>query len=77
MEIKSRIERVLLEHKEAGNKISREWLATQLGVSRQTISNYISGRYLPTLDKALKLAKLLDRSVEDLYELVESSVEDE
>lgn len=70
-EVKCKLERVLLEEKEAGRKVNKEWLAKELGVSRQTISNYISGRYYPTLDKCLKLAELLNRKVEDLYELIE------
>ncbi|SHE65919.1 putative transcriptional regulator [Seinonella peptonophila] len=71
MEIKSKLESVLREHKEAGNKISKGWLASELGVSRQSITNYIDGKYYPTLDKALLMARLLDRKVEDIFELKE------
>lgn len=69
--LKPRIERILLEHKESGNKISKQWLADELGVSRQMLSNYLAGKSYPPADKLFKLAHLLNRKVDDLYSFEE------
>lgn len=65
--LKPRIESILLEHKENGNRISKQWLADELGITRQMLFNYLSGKSYPPADKLFKLARLLDRPVDDLY----------
>lgn len=58
---------LLLElRKNAG--MSQEYLARALGVSRQTIVNWESGKSVPTADKAVKLAELFNTTVEKLME---------
>ncbi|XMB68087.1 helix-turn-helix transcriptional regulator [Mycoplasmatota bacterium zrk1] len=42
-------------------------LATILGVTRQTINAIENEKYSPTLELAIKLAQLLDTSVEELF----------
>lgn len=45
---------------------SQEFVARQIGVSRQTIMNWESGENKPNVDKAIKLAKLFGVTVDDL-----------
>lgn len=44
-------------------------LATALGVSRQTIISIEQGRYAPSLDLALRLARHFACPVEELFQL--------
>ncbi len=45
----------------------QEDLADKLGVTRQTINAIENNKYNPTLELAMKLAKLLTVSVEELF----------
>lgn len=45
---------------------SQEELASQLGVSRQSISKWESGSSLPDLDKIIKLSQIFDVSTDYL-----------
>jgi len=51
--------------KEAGFR--QEDMATNLGVSRQTIIAIENNKYDPTLSLAFKLAKLLGTTVDELF----------
>jgi len=51
--------------KQAG--LRQEDLAAQLGVSRQTIIAIENDKYNPTLELAMKLAKLMGKHVEDIF----------
>lgn len=44
-------------------------LAAQIGVSRKTVNTVENGVFVPSTIVALKLARALGRSVEDLFEL--------
>lgn len=55
--------------KEAGFR--QEDMAMKLGVSRQTIIAIENDKYNPTLELAMKIAKLLNRHVEDIFFLEE------
>ncbi|MFS0766013.1 helix-turn-helix transcriptional regulator [Peribacillus phoenicis] len=46
----------------------KKFIAGKLEVSPTQLSNWISGRSFPTIEKAFRLAKLLDVKVDDLYE---------
>ena len=48
-------------------KMTQEDLASKTGVSRQTIISIESGRYVPSLELALKFATLFKCKVEDLF----------
>lgn len=50
------------------SKYRREFILNQLGVSKNTLSNWVSGKTYPTADKMYILADLLDVKVDDLYE---------
>lgn len=49
--------------------LSRQQLADTVGVHLQTIGYIERGEYAPTLALALRLAKALECSVEELYQL--------
>lgn len=49
--------------------LRQEDVANALGVTRQTINAIENEKYNPTLELAMKLAKLLGASVEDIFEL--------
>jgi putative transcriptional regulator len=44
-------------------------LAGKIGVSRQTINAIESNKYVPSTILALKMAKLFDKRVEDIFKL--------
>lgn len=52
--------------------LTQEELARAVHVSRQTINALETGRYRPSTLLALKLASVLDTSVEDLFSLEEA-----
>ncbi|WP_272031240.1 helix-turn-helix transcriptional regulator [Oceanobacillus kimchii] len=45
----------------------REYIQDYMGVSRNTLSSWSSGKHTPKMEDAHKLADLLGVSVEDLY----------
>ena len=47
--------------------LRQEGLANLLGVSRQTIIAIENDKYNPTLELAMKIAKLLGRPVEEIF----------
>jgi len=50
-------------------KVSQEGLAEALGVTRQTIISIEGGRYVPSLELALRAATYFRCKVEDLFGL--------
>lgn len=50
------------------SKYRREFIINELDISKNTLSNWIAGNTYPTIDKAFKLADLLEVKVDDLYE---------
>jgi putative transcriptional regulator len=56
----------LKEYREKA-KLSQEKLAEKTAVTRQTIISIEGGRYTPSLELALKFAKVFDCKVEDLF----------
>ena len=57
-------------------RAERDWsqadLAEKLGVSRQTVNAIETGKYDPSLPLALKIARIFDQPVEDIFELEET-----
>lgn len=49
--------------------LRQEDIANELGVTRQTINAIENDKYNPTLELAMKLARLLNVSVENIFEL--------
>lgn len=50
----------------------RKFIADQVGITQQQLSNWVTGRSYPPIDKAFKLAELLNCTVDDLFEKKES-----
>jgi putative transcriptional regulator len=48
---------------------TQEELAIKLSVTRQTINAIENNKYNPTLELAMKLARLLNITIEDLFEI--------
>ena len=51
----------------AMNDLTQEDLAEKLGITRQTVIAIESGRYLPSLPLAFKIAKLFKVKIEDVF----------
>jgi putative transcriptional regulator len=53
-------------------RAERNWsqakLATELGVSRQTVNAIENGKYDPSLPLAFKLAVLFEMAIEDIFD---------
>ncbi|MCJ8211742.1 helix-turn-helix transcriptional regulator [Mucilaginibacter sp. RS28] len=52
--------------------ITQSQLADAVGVSRQTINSIESNRYVPSTLLALKIARVIKKPVEEIFELEES-----
>lgn len=50
-------------------RLRQEDMAVQLGVSRQTIVAIENDKYNPTLELAMKMARFLNTTVEELFTL--------
>ena len=50
---------------------SREYIKKQMHVSANTLSNWSTGKSIPSVEHLFKLSRLLGVTVEDLYEYVE------
>jgi DNA-binding XRE family transcriptional regulator len=48
-------------------EIKQQELSDKLGVTKQTMSLWVNGKSMPTLETAFKIAKLLDCKVDELY----------
>jgi putative transcriptional regulator len=55
--------------------LTQEQLAGQIGVSRKTVNTVENGVFIPSTVLALKMAKALRASVEELFFLTENSIE--
>jgi len=51
---------------------SQEQLAKEVGVSRQTINALEAAKYVPSTVLALKLSKVLEKNIGELFELDEN-----
>jgi putative transcriptional regulator len=57
------------ELRQAGAGMTQQQLAEAVGVSRQTIIAIEGGRYSPSLEVALKIARTFDHPVEAIFSL--------
>lgn len=57
------------ELRQRGEGMTQQKLAEAVGVSRQTIIAIESGRYSPSLEVALKIAREFGQPVETVFEL--------
>jgi len=61
----------------AKKDLTQEQLAQRVGVTRKTINTIEKGKYVPSTYLALKLSKVLDVTVEELFQLPSDSTETE
>jgi putative transcriptional regulator len=54
------------------NEISQEDLANAVGVTRQSIHSIEKGKFVPSTFLALKLAKFFNKTVEEIFYIVEN-----
>lgn len=47
--------------------MTQQALAATVGVSRQTIISLENGKYSPSIELAFKLARVFEKSIEDLF----------
>ena len=55
----------------AKHRMTQDELATKLNVSRQTLSAIENNKYFPSLELALKIAKIFSCTVDELFSLDE------
>lgn len=55
----------------AERRMTQQQLADAVGVSRQTVNAIESGRFIPSTVLALKVARLYEKPVEDMFSLEE------
>ncbi len=52
--------------------LTQQDLADRVGCSRQTIHSIESSKFVPSVELSLKIAKILNCKVEDIFQLMES-----
>ena len=62
--VKNRLEQIL-----ASRGIKQIWLAEQVGITRQTMSNLVKNRYATSTEIGLKIAYILDMDFNDIFYL--------
>lgn len=55
----------------AKHNMTQQDLADKIGVSRQTINSIESQKYIPSTVLALKISKIFDSKVDEIFELEE------
>ena len=53
------------------NKITQEELASEVGVTRQTITSIENGKYIASLPLAFKIAEFFEMKIEDIFTMEE------
>ncbi|MDJ0654505.1 MAG: helix-turn-helix transcriptional regulator [Xanthomonadales bacterium] len=65
-EIRNQVRRLRFDHGE----MTQQQLADRIGCTRQTIIMLEQGRYVPSLALALRMARVFEVSVDDIFELI-------
>lgn len=61
----------ILKSTRESHGMTQQELAERIGVRRETILHLENNRYNPSLEMALKIARVFDLKIEDLFELKE------
>jgi putative transcriptional regulator len=61
-----------LKIERAIKNLTQDDLAKLIGVSRQTINSIEKGRYVPSTVLALKISKIFEKPVNEIFELEDS-----
>ncbi len=69
MKLGNHLRRLRFEHAE----MSQQALADLIGVTRMTIYSIEKGKYIPSTVLALRISKVFDRSVEEIFFLSEDT----
>jgi len=64
----------LIKVERARHNLSQQDLAEKLGITRQSVYAIESGKFVPSTLLALKMAKLFNVKVEDIFEMEESDL---
>jgi len=72
MRMKVHLKRYRFEH----DGMTQQELAERVGVTRQTIISIERGRYKPSIELALRLARVFGVPVESLFELEDTTEEE-
>lgn len=56
-----------IKEKREEKGLTQDQLAMELGVSRQTINSLEKGRYIASLQLAIKIAKFFQTSIESIF----------
>jgi DNA-binding XRE family transcriptional regulator len=68
------LDRILADRKIAGEKkISKIQIAREIGISKQAIYQIANSEFVPSLYNCLKIAKILECSVHDLWTIDETT----
>lgn len=67
MDVKNRIKILRVSH----GDLTQQELADRVGCSRQTIHSIESGKFVPSVELALKLARVFGVSVDQVFHLEE------
>jgi len=62
-----------LRERRHGLGLTQAELAEQVGVSRQTINAVENGKYNPSLELALRISRLVDAPVQEIFFLTENA----
>jgi DNA-binding XRE family transcriptional regulator len=54
-----------------GRGIKQTWLAQQAGVTKTTMGNIVNNRFNTSLEVAIRIARALNMTVEDIFDIVE------
>ncbi len=65
-------QRIKIKMARVENNLTQEELAVKIGVTRQTIGLIENGRYNPTLNLCLAIAKALNKTLDELFWEVEN-----
>ena len=66
---RSRVSNRVRALRDAHGDMTQQQLADALGVSRQTVIAIEQGRFCPSLESALRIARLFGEPVEQVFEL--------
>lgn len=57
----------LIEKKIQDKGLKKQWIAKKVGIAPYTLSRIVKGESVPELRTAIKLARLLETTVEELW----------
>ncbi len=66
---KSHVSNRLRKLREGAGNMTQQALAEEVGVARQTIIAIEQGRFCPSLESALRIAKVFDKHVDEIFVL--------